>query len=115
MQIFATLMGAAHRSSEAREIVKAFTGQEPLRLERDPDNAYDENAIKVYDEHTGEWIGFIERGIAEEVAPKLDAGERLDCTVHMVIDGGSGQLKPLLKIETHRDEEAEADGEGGES
>jgi len=46
------------------------------------------------------WIGFLERGVAAEVGPRMDDGEPFHCVVHMFPEGtGSQRLKPLLRIE----------------
>lgn len=96
--LFATLMGAAHRDAAARSIVQSLREGDALTLERDPDNAYDENAVRVMWQDV--WVGFLERGVAAEVGPRMDAGESFACTVHMFPDGtGSQRLKPLLRIE----------------
>lgn len=96
--ILATLMGAAHRDAAARSVVQSLREGDVLTLERDPDNAYDENAVRVM--WNDVWIGFLERGVAAEVGPRMDDGEPFHCVVHMFPDGtGSQRLKPLLRIE----------------
>ena len=44
-----------------------------LRLERDPANEHDANAVRVLLD--GAQLGWVPRELAEELAPKLDAGE----------------------------------------
>lgn len=96
--MFATLMGAAHRDAAAKTLVKSLVPGERLLLERDVANEYDENAVRVF--WHGTWIGFLERSVAAEVAPRMDAGEIFVCSVHMLAEGGgSAQLKPLLTID----------------
>lgn len=96
--MFATLMGAAHRDAAAKSVVKSLVPGEHLILQRDLANEYDENAVRVLWNET--WIGFLERGVAAEVGPRMDAGETFKCSVHMLAEGGgSAQLKPLLTID----------------
>ena len=50
-----------------------------LRLERDPANEHDPNAVKV---HVGdEQLGFVPREVAFDLAPKLDAGEEWSAVI----------------------------------
>lgn len=51
------------------------------RLEREPDNAHDENAVKVIviekpwaKKHDGMHIGYIARAVASVIAPAMDEG-----------------------------------------
>ena len=49
----------------------------PVALVREPDNEHDENAIKVVvakGSYKGLHIGYVPRGIAAELAPKMDEG-----------------------------------------
>lgn len=91
--ILATLMGTAHRDAAAKSIVKSLVVGDRLTLERDRDNPYDGNAVRVMWQDV--WVGFLERGVAAEVGPRMDEGESFTCTVHIPMDG----LKPLLRIE----------------
>ena len=60
-------------------------GQE-LDLVRQPDNAFDLNAIAV---HFGRLqLGFLKKGIAARIAPNIDAGERYRAEVKHVTGGG---------------------------
>lgn len=98
----AALMGANFRPKETREVLVGLpTGQE-LSLEREPENPYDPNAVKViFDAGTGDsgpkpiFLGFVEKAIAEEIAPLLDR----DCTATCHIIGWLGTIKPHLEIE----------------
>ena len=69
-----------------------------LRLEREPTNEYDPNAIKVFFEDT--FIGYIERGQAAWISPELD--EKKTATAEVVGKepyGKSGNYTaPLLRI-----------------
>lgn len=61
---------------------------DPCRLEPEPDNAYDKNAIAVKVAHNGAvWhIGYIPKEIAAQIAPYLD-GEALMCKLAEITGG----------------------------
>jgi hypothetical protein len=65
--------GARDHHAEALQSEAAAPGRE-LRLRRDRGNEYDANAIAVETER-GEVLGFVPRELAEEIAPRVDAGE----------------------------------------
>ena len=52
----------------------------PLELRRDPANPHDPNAIAVHAASGGQ-IGWVPRALAEELAPRLDAGEPFSAVV----------------------------------
>ncbi len=60
-----------------------------LTLIREPDNLYDRNAIAVY--HHNVQLGFIKKNLAEKLAPYLDQGHHIICTI-AEITGGDGYL-----------------------
>jgi hypothetical protein len=62
-----------------------------LDLVRDHENPYDENAIGVYI-RTGEQIGFISGELAEKIAPLMDDGYPINCTV-LAVTGGPKEGK----------------------
>lgn len=67
-------------SYEGREdIARLVTKDTPISLERDPNNEYDSNAIKIMVEIEGELqsIGFVPRDYAAAIAPVLDKGEHV--------------------------------------
>jgi hypothetical protein len=70
----AGVAGAGSHHGEALQSDAAVPGA-VLELRRDPDNEYDSNAIAVHAAGGGEQLGFVPREIAEELAPRLDAGE----------------------------------------
>lgn len=91
----AVMNGANFRPASAKEIIKSLEVGELLTLERDPDNAYDENAIKVIHPDSGEFIGFVEKDVALELAPLIDDGIEIE-SVEIV--SFVATLKPHLKI-----------------
>ena len=60
----------------------------PLRVERQPHNAFDPNAIALFDPR-GEQVGFFNRRLAAALGPSLDAGVAYDVEV-TDITGGEG-------------------------
>lgn len=116
MRFLSALMGVNFRPANVRELVKdtdAFE-QFPLRLEREPDNPYDSNAIRVLAE-TGsatlgdgdewEFVGFVQKDIAEELAPLLDLG--YEASVKVI--GWLATNKPHLEIEASLPETEQGD------
>lgn len=69
-----------------QELLKKCQTKDRLQLIRDPENPYDKNAIKVC-LATGEQIGFLRRELAEELAPKLDSGKKIEAFVSEVTGG----------------------------
>jgi hypothetical protein len=67
----ASIMGASFYPGAMNWITKMKPGQ-PLRLEREPNNPADVNAIAVY--IFDQKLGHLPRGFAEELAPLADAG-----------------------------------------
>jgi hypothetical protein len=56
----------------ATDIVVELRPGQPLRLEREPNNKYDANAIAVH--YFNQKLGHVPRGFAAEVAPLIDKG-----------------------------------------
>lgn len=65
-----------------------------LKLVREPNNQYDANAIAVYNEFNKQ-LGYIPSDEAEELAPRIDAGEKYQCCVSKVIKFKKDKDKPL--------------------
>ena len=61
-----------------------------LHLEREPDNAYDPNAIAVFASEYGDQVGYLNGKVAEELAPLMDRGQLVTCQVTETT-GGYGQ------------------------
>lgn len=54
-----------------QEVVKRLQSNDPVILCRDPRNSHDRNAIRV-ETVTGQQIGFLERELAQRLAPAFD-------------------------------------------
>jgi hypothetical protein len=69
-----------------QELVAKMTTETPLRLVREPDNIYDENAIAVHALIEEQWcqIGYLHRWQASRLAPLLDRGEQVDVEIRSI-------------------------------
>lgn len=63
-----------------QEYIKKMKIGEKIFLERDRNNAYDKNAIKVINDK-GFQIGFISKDLAPKIAEKMDSGIRFRAAV----------------------------------
>lgn len=127
MQYLTVLAGANFRPAEAKAALKAAADRPApalnLALERDIDNLYDTNAVKVMlslqddDTESGwttpEFIGFVAKADNTEIAMLLDLVEgRVSSLPHLVafghipelerceiVDFANGVLKPTIVIE----------------
>lgn len=66
------LRGANFRDPEAKFAAMEQVEGSVVTLEREPDNSYDTNAIRVITE-AGIFIGYVAKEVAVELAPLLDA------------------------------------------
>lgn len=73
------LVGSNFRPAECREIVKTLEEGTVLTLERDPDNQYDSNAVKVTLD--GNHLGFIPKSDNADLANEMDHGKEFVCTM----------------------------------
>ncbi|MDQ6930268.1 MAG: DEAD/DEAH box helicase [Candidatus Eremiobacteraeota bacterium] len=81
---FTKIVGVSFEGRQ--DIVAGLTEGSPLHLERQPDNAYDTNAIAV---HFGSLqIGFVKKDIARHLAPKIDSGTNYHVEVGSLTGGG---------------------------
>jgi len=74
----------------------------PLRLERQPGNEYDPNAIALFDPH-GDQVGFFNRRLAAALAPAIDAGVEYDVEVTDVTGGEGGRSLGVNVLVARRD------------
>lgn len=88
------LVGTSFRPAEAKEIVKAASIGDEYRLERDAENAYDDNAIKVMsdDEH----IGFVPKTDNADLAAEMDLNPEVPRTYTVI--GRLSTLKLHLEL-----------------
>ncbi len=69
-----------------QDIIKGLHSGTDIMFERDPENKYDPNAVKVLAE--GKHIGFLPRG--SWVAKEMDNGKRFKAYISQITGGGSG-------------------------
>lgn len=74
---------------ERQKYIRDMQIGERIILEREPDNTYDKNAIKVINSK-GFQIGFISKDLAAQLAPKLDNGLKLSAVCSDITGGCVG-------------------------
>lgn len=79
----------------AKSIVANFIPPVELQLEREPENAFDQFAVKVL--YEGQHIGYIEAGVAGFLAPHMDEGQAFTCTVTELVEKGRN-LHPQVEL-----------------
>lgn len=89
----AELRGVSFRPIEAKAIVKDLAVGEPLLVERETDNQYDPNAIRVMHPN-GEHLGFVAKEVAADIAVWMDRGWQFNCRVSLRVSAS----KVLLEI-----------------
>ena len=77
----AYLRGTSFRGIEAQAIAQNLIEGQELVLQREPSNAFDENAIAVLDPETQIHIGYVAKEVAADLAPEMDAGTEFTCRV----------------------------------
>ncbi len=83
----------------------------PLRLERDPANAYDTNAIGVW--YGNLHLGFLKKAIAARIAPNIDAGERYRAEIKHITGGGTRSIGVNIFVTRERAVDARPAAERG--
>lgn len=93
MEITTALVGNNFRPLTAQVALSQLQIGDTIRLEREPDNAYDENAIKcmVDNEH----VGFVAKTEAAVLAPVIDSSPN---PAIARISGWINKKKPELRI-----------------
>jgi len=80
--------------------VAALVPGHPLELERQPENAFDPNAIAV--RFGALQLGFIRREIARRLAPNLDGGDTYVATVASITGGGERNVGVNIHVRRRR-------------
>lgn len=101
------IIGMRHRGVEAERIVRSLARDEALVLERDPENQYDPNAVKVI--ARGEHVGFVPKALAALLAKDMDASGASQLTAKFAFDSArapSAVIEEIAVTERDRDEGA---------
>lgn len=83
------IAGVSHANpdgSSRQTLVAALTVGDALHLERDPDNPFDSNAVKVCDT-AGRQLGFVPKEQAAGLSARLARGELLVARVITLVGG----------------------------
>jgi hypothetical protein len=92
---------AAFRFAERREACERLIEGDPVRLEREPDNPHDSNAILVLGDDDCE-LGYVPRDDARAIAPLIDAGAEATAKVRRLWETPEGQVVPILVVTVRR-------------
>lgn len=91
----------AFRSEERRDACERLIVGDTVRLEREPDNTHDSNAILVLGDADCE-LGYVPREDARDMAPLLDAGAVVEATVRRLWETPEGQVVPMVLAKVRR-------------
>lgn len=96
MKYTSRLVGVSFRPEHVSDIVLDLTEGDQLTLQREPDNPYDQWAIKVLfnNIHIGYVAAQRALNVASEIAPALEASTSYTCEV---IKGGT-PISPAIRI-----------------
>lgn len=84
------VVGMHFRGTHAKEIAASLTPGDRLHIEREPENQFDANAIKVIHPPTEQFIGYIEATQAVWIASEIDNLEH--------ISDGTPETQPLATV-----------------
>lgn len=84
--VVAKVAGVTYEGRQS--IIAKLKGEEPVKLEPEPENPHDENAIAVWvaTSEGPQHVGYIPRYLAAEIAPHLE-GESLITKIHEITGG----------------------------
>lgn len=92
----ADFMVAGTRYGERQSACELCSEDDPVWLEREPDNAHDRNAVLV-ETVGGDALGYVPREEARDFAPILDGGSRQYFTVKKTLETARGQIIPVVR------------------
>lgn len=83
------IAGTRYYAAEKLYSSKKLKRGDAVKLQRDPSNLYDKNAIKILS-NSGSMLGYIPRTFAEVLAPKMDSGLKVSANIKEIgrRDGG---------------------------
>jgi hypothetical protein len=89
------IIAGARRSAERREGCESLDVGDTVILEREPDNAHDDNAILVLTDD-GTELGYVPRQDARQMAPLLDSGADVKATIKKLLQTDEGHVLPVV-------------------
>lgn len=92
--------GVSFRQTELGELYEADWNQVQIKLEEEPDNKFDSNAIKIYG--SLKHIGYIPALVAPYIKDLLNNGEQFECVLLYVTSGSRGKGIRTAKIALRR-------------
>ncbi|MBK5210794.1 MAG: single-stranded-DNA-specific exonuclease RecJ [Coriobacteriia bacterium] len=82
---FTKLSGVTYEGRQ--EAIALLEIGDSLELKRDPLNEFDDNAIGVYSPRLARQIGFLNKDLAAQLAPAIDAGEKYEIELSDITGG----------------------------
>lgn len=92
MEFEAILRGVSFRPIDAKAHVNQLKEGDSLLIEREADNAFDPNAIKVLSADGSLHLGYVAKEVAVELAPLMDEGRFFSCAVE------SAMMKQIILL-----------------
>jgi single-stranded-DNA-specific exonuclease len=88
-------------SFEGRQnLIAGLAPGDPLELVREPDNAFDPNALAV--RYGRLQLGYLRREIAQRLAPNVDAGDRYSISIGSITGGGDRHIGVNIRVRRER-------------
>ena len=87
---YSRVVGVTFKNPDGRprqKIITRCSEGDKLVAVREPDNKHDPNAIAVCRQN-GQQIGYLDRGLARDIAPDMDEGLPLDIMITDITSGG---------------------------
>jgi hypothetical protein len=100
----AAVVGVKHENcdgSSRQKYIRKLRVGDPAHLVREPTNPHDRNAVAVLDVRHRQ-IGYLDRDLASELAPKMDAGHPHPAQVVKLLHGESS-VGAVIQISTPRE------------
>jgi HIRAN domain len=85
----------ATRFEQRRQVCERLMVDDNVKLEREPDNIHDSNAILILGDDDCE-LGYVPREEARDIAPLLDAGAEADARVRRLWETPEGKVVPIV-------------------
>ena len=91
----------ATRFEERRLACERLMVDDNVKLEREPDNVHDSNAILILGDDDCE-LGYVPREEARDIARLLDAGAEADTRVHRLWETPEGKVVPIVLVKVRQ-------------